>query len=131
METPLEKPQPQPTEDFTQETEDADPIDLKTDRSLPVKSKLPLYLILAAAALLSFWVILKFLARKNPPSEAAQAPQKEPSIEGTTLLLDPETRRRMVQKLLDQGWSTSEIAREIRLDMKDVERLVAELKGRK
>ena len=47
------------------------------------------------------------------------------------MLLDPETRQRMVQKLLDQGWSSSEIAREMRLGVREVEEIVAKLKGLK
>jgi|GEM_PF-609302 hypothetical protein len=90
-----------------------------------------LWLLIAVAALLTIIVIYLFFIKKDRPKEAV-APQIMPPPptpkEGHTLLLDPETRKKMVQKLLDQGWSTSEIAREIRLDPKLVEEIVAGLR---
>ncbi len=95
------------------------------------RSSLPLYLIVAAAVLLCLLVILKFLVRKKPEPAAAipvSEPASKPS-EGKTLLLDDQTRRRVVQKLLAQGWTSSEIAREMMLDEQEVERIIADLSG--
>lgn len=103
------------------------------DPPAPERGSLLLYLVLAGAALLGLSVILKFLVRKPPEEEAVQAPNPDPEtpLEGDILLLDPATRRRMVQKLLGQGWSSSQIAREMRLGVREVEEIVADLKGGK
>lgn len=104
------------------------PATSETNPETKNKSNLPLYMILAAAALLILVVILKFF---KGPKQVADIPVNKSSAspaEGRTLLLDPETRRRMVQKLLDQGWSSNEIAREMRLGVREVEEIVAELK---
>ncbi|HRT60589.1 MAG TPA: hypothetical protein P5170_06575, partial [Candidatus Syntrophosphaera sp.] len=97
------------------------------------KGNLPLWLIIAAAALLILLVVLKFFLAKRPEavSGTSETEGDENPAEGRTLLLDPETRQRMVQKLLDQGWSSSEIAREMRLGVREVEEIVAKLKGLK
>lgn len=97
------------------------------------KGNLPLWLILAAAALLILLVVLKYFLAKRPEIAAGTSEpiRDEKPAEGRTLLLDPETRQRMVQKLLDQGWSSSEIAREMRLGVQEVEAIVARLKGLK
>ncbi len=91
--------------------------------------RLALWLILGSLALLGLAVILKCLVRRQPAAGLESIAQKEapPNAEGTTLLLDPETRLRMVQKLLDQGWSASEIAREIRLGLQETEEIVRQL----
>ncbi len=89
-----------------------------------------LWLLIAVAALLTIIVIYLFFIKKDKLHEAVTPPVAPPPApkEGHTLLLDPQTRKKMVQKLLDQGWSTSEIAREIRLDPKQVEEIVASLR---
>lgn len=92
---------------------------------------LPLWLILGSTALLCLWVILKYLVRRKPRAkpEATDPRKATATPAGTTLLLDPETRLRMVQKLLDQGWTATEIAREIRLDLQETEEIVRQLRN--
>lgn len=121
---------PEPSTDGASEITVATP---ETGKPTQSKSALPLWLIIAAAALLSLLVILKYFLSKHPatPVNTSEEERSETPVEGRTLLLDPATRQRMVQKLLDQGWSSTEIAREMRLGVKEVETIVAALKGRR
>ncbi len=98
----------------------------ETGRSFPLP-----WLVILVAALLCLWVIIRFMLRKSPAADAASAGTANPAdpAAGTTLLLDPETRLRLVRKLRDQGWSSQEIAREMRLDVKEVEEICARLKA--
>jgi len=126
-----DKQVPQPQQDLfdEDELEEAEDSPLETQKPQK-KGSLALWLFIAAAGLLSLVVIFQFFIKKDRHKETEAPTVVTPPSprEGHTLLLDPETRKRMVQKLLDQGWSTSEIAREIRLNPDQVEEIVASLR---
>lgn len=115
------------------EMDDAEGSPFETDQPKKKGSAL-LWGLIAAALLLSLIVIFQFFIKKDRKPVMDDAPtvvSPPASKEGQTLLLDPQTRKRMVQKLLDQGWTTSEIAREIRLHPDMVEEIVANLRENK
>jgi hypothetical protein len=81
--------------------------------------------IAGVTLILCLLIFLKYLRRRAPES-MPETPEDD--LEGATLMLDPETRRRMVGKLVNQGWSAGEIARELRLGTKEVQSIVDQLK---
>lgn len=83
---------------------------------------MPLLAGLLALALLA--LLLWSLLRKKAPRKPITPPTMDP--ESSSLLLESETRRRMIQRLLDQGWSKEEIAREMKLSLTDVEQLLVQ-----
>ncbi len=84
---------------------------------------LPLWplLLLALGLLLLVLGLLGLFRRKKPAGPVRKV--TKPTGENT-LLMDSETRKRMVQRLMDQGWSTEEIARELKVGVPDVERII-------
>lgn len=83
---------------------------------------------LGAAVLVALLVMLLYqLLRKKPKPLPAARPEKKAETDG--LHLDTETRNRMVGRLSDQGWTASEIAREIKLSEEDVEEIIARTKN--
>lgn len=88
-------------------------------------SKFPAYraLLLGAFALLTVLALLIFILfwrRRLKP----EAPGEEVSA-GSTLILDSETKTRLVLKLSEQGWKSAEIARELKLSPKEVEQIIS------
>lgn len=75
--------------------------------------------------LLIVFVFWKYF-RKTP--QVTKKEKAEKAFEGPTLMLDSETRTRMVRKLTEQGWTAREIAREMKMNTKDVETLLATIK---
>ncbi|MDP2172663.1 MAG: hypothetical protein Q8J62_02700, partial [Candidatus Cloacimonadaceae bacterium] len=84
----------------------------------------PLLLILIGLILLL--VIIRFIRYFSKRS--LNRPEKEPA--GGSLLLDSDTRTRMVMKLIKDGWNAREISRELNIPLKDVERIIAKSRGR-
>ncbi|MBW6514812.1 MAG: hypothetical protein K0B87_08675 [Candidatus Syntrophosphaera sp.] len=84
------------------------------------------YIIPAIALILCVLVILKYF-RKRPSTETFEIPETPaaPKQESSTLTLDSDTLGRMAKKLLEQGWTLSEIARELRLSASDVESIIS------
>ncbi len=85
-----------------------------------------LYVIIGIALILCVWVILKFFHKKKPadlPDSFVQTP------EGTIILMDDDARIRMAEKLHEQGWNASQIARELKLNIQQVEAITAGTKG--
>ncbi|MGC9361640.1 MAG: helix-turn-helix domain-containing protein, partial [Candidatus Syntrophosphaera sp.] len=81
-----------------------------------------LYVIIGLALILCVWVILKFFRKRKPaefPDRFVQTPT------GSILLLDDDPRIRMVKKLHDQGWDASQIARELKLSVQQVEEITS------
>jgi len=82
------------------------------------------YLILSIITAVCLFFVLKSLfkkKRKRPGNE-------DKSGEESALLLPPETAKLMVQKLLDKDWKPEEIARELHLSVKEVNKIISALK---
>lgn len=81
-----------------------------------------LYVIIGVALILCVWVILRFFRKRKPaefPDRFVQTPT------GSILLLDDDPRIRMAKKLHDQGWDASQIARELKLSVQQVEEIIS------
>ena len=65
-------------------------------------------------------VLLFFVLRA-----ALKKPAKQEDLKGTTLVLDDETKTRMVMKLLKEGWKATQIARELNLPLREVEHVIS------
>ncbi len=82
------------------------------------------HLIYIISVLTLIFVVLVIKQYFRPNIVKKTKTNKDNTIEGTTLLLDSETRTRMVHRLLDQGWTAREIALEMKLGVRDVERII-------
>ncbi len=78
-------------------------------------------LIGAVALALILLVIFKYFKKSAPAPNTDQPARK---LEGMTLLFDAETRERMVHKLSEQGWTAREIARELKLSLREVQAIL-------
>ncbi len=65
------------------------------------------------------WLYLHFRPRRK-----STGAEKE-NLEGSTLMLDTQTKTRMVHRLVEQGWTAREIDRELKLSPKEVEHIIA------
>ena len=45
-------------------------------------------------------------------------------LDGATLIMDSDTKIRMVTKLLEEGWNSRQIAREMQISVKEIEEIV-------
>lgn len=74
-------------------------------------------------------LILALLVILLLPKRSAHVPQdkKNPDLglNGATLIMDSETKLRMITKLTEEGWTPQEISREIKLSLKEVEQIVS------
>ena len=91
----------------------------------PWRAKVRLWLQALGAGVLVFLAGLLIGGSFRKPEASAPPVPKPEAKEQPLLLLDTETRRRMVQRLSDQGWSTAEIAKEMKITVQDVERILA------
>jgi len=82
------------------------------------------YLILSIITAVCLFFVLKSLFKKK----AKRPGNAEKSCEESALLLPPETAKLMVQKLLDKDWKPEEIARELHLSVKEVNKIISALK---
>ena len=82
------------------------------------------YLILSIIAVVCLFFVLKSLFKKK----RKRLGNEDKSGEESALLLPPETAKLMVQKLLDKDWKPEEIARELHLSVKEVNKIIAALK---
>lgn len=72
---------------------------------------------LSAIILLILFVIVRAIGKKPTPKD---------DLKGTTLVLDDETKTRMVLKLLKEGWKASQIAKELNLPLREVEHTITQ-----
>ena len=82
------------------------------------------YLILSIIAVVCLFFVLKSLFKKK----GKRPGNEDKSGEESALLLPPETAKLMVQKLLDKDWKPEEIARELHLSVKEVNKIISALK---
>lgn len=82
------------------------------------------YLILSIITAVCLFFVLKSLFKKK----AKRPGNEDKSGEESALLLPPETAKLMVQKLLDKDWKPEEIARELHLSVKEVNKIISALK---
>ena len=82
------------------------------------------YLILSIIAVVCLFFVLKSLFKKK----RKRLGNEDKSGEESALLLPPETAKLMVQKLLDKDWKPEEIARELHLSVKEVNKIISALK---
>ena len=82
------------------------------------------YLILSIIAVVCLFFVLKSLFKKK----RKRLGNEDKSGEESALLLPPETAKLMVQKLLDKNWKPEEIARELHLSVKEVNKIISALK---
>ncbi|MEF3694841.1 MAG: hypothetical protein V3576_05775 [Candidatus Cloacimonadota bacterium] len=68
---------------------------------------------------------------KEPKAKPAKAPKtiKEKKkldlgLDGATLIMDSDTKIRMVTKLLEEGWNSRQIAREMKIPVREIEEIV-------
>jgi hypothetical protein len=73
---------------------------------------------LAGALLLALIAIIVLAGKKKT--------SKPDDLKGTTLVLDGETKSRLVMKLHKENWKASEIARELNLPLKEVEQVISQ-----
>ena len=98
--------------------------DISPDVAEEMRARTPMWLLImlgAATLLLVAMVIWKYFRKRNSTPGVEEPVRK---LEGTTLLFDAETRERMVQKLSEQGWSSREIARELKISLREVEAIL-------
>ena len=82
------------------------------------------YLILSIITAVCLFFVLKSLFKKK----GKRPGNEDKSGEESALLLPPETAKLMVQKLLDKDWKPEEIARELHLSVKEVNKIISALK---
>jgi len=82
------------------------------------------YLILSIISVVCLFFVLKSLFKKK----RKRLGNEDKSGEESALLLPPETAKLMVQKLLDKDWKPEEIARELHLSVKEVNKIISALK---
>ena len=82
------------------------------------------YLILSIIAVVCLFFVLKSLFKKK----RKRLGNEDKSGEESALLLPPETAKLMVQKLLAKDWKPEEIARELHLSVKEVNKIISALK---
>lgn len=105
------------------------PAESAPDSEKTARKKRPffsLYVIIGVALILCVWVILRFFRKRKPaelPGSFIQTP------EGSILLMDNDTKSRMVKKLQKQGWTASQIARELKLSVRQVEEISSGAEG--
>ena len=82
------------------------------------------YLILSIITAVCLFFVFKSLFKKKRKRLGIQ----DKSGEESALLLPQETAKLMVQKLLDKNWKPEEIARELHLSVKEVNKIISALK---
>ncbi len=115
-ESKIAPPLPQTADTLTRASE---PMPQAVPASQPQRSYgfLPLLIILAAVVLFFIVIFSLFSHRKRPVSSLSTA-----EFETSDTALDSKTICRMVSKLIADGWTTREIARELKVTQRDVER---------
>lgn len=82
-------------------------------------------LIWGICALLIIGLAAYMLWPKRVPKVLEEKKSPDLGLDGATLIMDAETKLRMITKLMDEGWTAKEISQEIKLPLKEVELLVA------
>ena len=92
--------------------------------------------ILGLCLLLLIWLYIivfrgpvSILRGKAPKAEKAPKASKSKArldlgLDGATLIMDSDTKRRMVNKLQSEGWTVRQIAQEMKLPAKEIESIV-------
>lgn len=75
-------------------------------------------------------VMLIFSIRACMRSRRKRALEPAQAEELPALIMDAATRQRMVMRLVEQGWTAPQIAVELRIPVKEVQRLIAQAKKR-
>ncbi|HOH47080.1 MAG TPA: hypothetical protein PLX59_04515, partial [Candidatus Cloacimonadota bacterium] len=107
-----------------------------------------LRVLLGLALLILIFAWYRHFASRRPPRQKTpklpkEKPLKEPRIkpvkpqkaikekkkldlglDGATLIMDSETKIRMVTKLLEEGWNSRQIAREMKISLKEIDEIV-------
>lgn len=125
-----------------------DPLDIPTTEAFDIREvsflnrltdaiavNLTAYLVILIICLfLLIWlIVLEFKCRKNaihPKPSVPKQPKSEAKTErldlglgGSTLIMDTETKIKMVTKLLEEGWNTRQIAKEMKISPKEIEKI--------
>lgn len=79
----------------------------------------PLYLGLLAVLSILLIIIVRAMRKHRTTPEPAE-------LSGVTLVLDEDTKKRMVMKLIDQGWTPRETAMELKLHQREVDAIIAQ-----
>jgi hypothetical protein len=117
-------------------------------REAVVANCILLRILLGLALLLLFFAWYRHFASRRPPrikapkppkekplKESKAKPEKAPKtikekrkldlgLDGATLIMDSDTKIRMVTKLLEEGWNSRQIAREMQISVKEIEEIV-------
>lgn len=83
-------------------------------------------LVYGLCLLLILVLLAKLLlpGRSGKQQEDKQGPDL--GLNGATLIMDSETKARMIRKLMDEGWTAGEISREMKLSLIEVEQIVSD-----
>lgn len=82
------------------------------------------YIILSVIAVVCLFFLFKCLFKKKAQNKG----KVTKSGEENSLLLPPETAKLMIEKLLDKDWKPEEIARELHLNLKEVNKIISAIK---
>ncbi len=95
----------------------------------PIKEFLRIHwswmLLLATGLAMLIFSIRACLRSKARRYSAASTPEETPA-----LIMDSATRQRMVMRLAEQGWTASQVAAELKLPVREVERIISKSKQR-
>lgn len=58
------------------------------------------------------------------PKTPKQERRLDLGLDGATLIMDSDTKLRMVTKLLEEGWNSKQIAREMKISLKEIEEII-------
>ncbi len=64
-------------------------------------------------------------APKPVREKPLKAKKADLGLDGATLIMDSETKSRMVMKLLGEGWTARQISREMKIPLKEIESIVS------
>lgn len=70
-------------------------------------------------------ILIILIYPKGKPAEKQKKAVPDLGLNGATLIMDSETKVRMVTTLLNDGWTSRQIAKEMKLPLKEVEMLVS------
>jgi len=132
----------------TEQPQPAKPAWTESLREAIVANCLLLRVLLGLALLILIFAWYRHFASRRPPRQKTpklpkEKPLKEPRIkpvkpqkaikekkkldlglDGATLIMDSETKIRMVTKLLEEGWNSRQIAREMKISLKEIDEIV-------
>lgn len=98
------------------------PIPFWDNMAMAIEPDLELYGV-ALFLMLTILIILIFPKCARAPKQ--KKPVADLGLNGATLIMDAETKVRMVTKLLNEGWTSRQISKEMKIPIKEVEMLVS------